>query len=184
MVLFLLVKDVFITVLSAFGSSFIVIVTLFVFPLELVADISTVPACLAVISPVALTVAIFSLPDFHVMFWSVALLGIIVVVSIVLFPTSRLSIFLFICMSVTSIVAGVAVGVAGVDVVIDLLGDEEDVLFLLDDEEGDDEGDELLFPEDEGVGVVLLLEDEEDDDVLLLLDDELDEYGQIPPLCK
>lgn len=86
-----------------------------------------------------LTVAILSSLDFHVILLSVALLGVIVAVIIFLFPTSRLSIFSFICIPVTATVDGTVVVVCVLedwdfDVLL-LLDDEElDVLLLLDDE--------------------------------------------------
>ena len=76
-----------------------------------------------------LTVAILSSLDFHVILLSVALLGVIVAVIILLFPTSRLSIFSFICIPVTTTVDGTVV-------VVCVLEDWDfDVLLLLDDEE-------------------------------------------------
>ena len=81
-ILFLLFVDVFIIALfSAFGDSFISIFIVLVFPLELVAVISTVPYFFAITSPVALTVAILSSLDYHVIFLSVASSGDIVAVN-------------------------------------------------------------------------------------------------------
>lgn len=72
-ILLLLVVDVFmIALFSTFCDSFIFIFIVLVFPLELVALISTVPYFFATTSPVMLTVAIFSSLDFHVIFLSVA----------------------------------------------------------------------------------------------------------------
>lgn len=106
----MIIVDVFtISLFSVFSSSFISIFIVLVFPLELLAVIFTVPDFFAVISPDVLTVAILSSLDFHVILLSVALLGVIVAVIIFLFPTSRLSIFSFICIPVTATVDGTVV---------------------------------------------------------------------------
>jgi hypothetical protein len=137
----LLFVDVFILALfSTFGSSFIFNFIVLVFPLELLAVISTIPDFFATTSPVVLTVATLSSLDFHVILLSVALSGVIVAVNILLFPTFILSIFSFICIPVTAIV-------------------------------------------DVSTIVIFVFRDEELD-VLLVLDDELDEYGQTPLVCK
>ena len=102
-----------------------------IFPLELVAVISTFPAFLAIISPVELIVAIFSSFDFHFTFLSVTFSGVIVTVSFLLSPSFILISFSFILIFVATIV----VGVLGFCLLFD---DEElDVLLLLDCELGE-----------------------------------------------
>ena len=82
------------------------------FPLDVFAVIVTVPDFFAIISPVELTVAMFSSLDCHVIFLSVVSLGVIVAVTVLLFPTSKSTMFSFICIPVAFIVFGTSVFVA------------------------------------------------------------------------
>lgn len=126
--LFCTFVDVFVIILFVFGVSFIFIFILLVFPLELATVISTIPGFFAISSPVVLIVAILSSLDFHVILLSVALSGVIVAVNILLFPTSSVSIFSFICIPVTATVVGFVVVVF----VFEFEFDELDELFLFD----------------------------------------------------
>lgn len=119
-----------ITVLSSFCSSMFTLIVL-VFPLELVAVISTVPLFFVKSNPVEVIEAISTLLDFHVTVLSVALSGFIVTVSVLLSPTLRFSKFSFICIPVTAIVDGTVVTVLVLEelVVLSLLCDDVDDAF-------------------------------------------------------
>lgn len=139
-ILFLIVDVIFvITSFLSFGSSFTFIFIVLVFPLDVLAVISTIPDFFVIISPVELIVAILSSLDFHVIFLSVALFGVIVTVNFLLSPTSILFILSFICIAVTLIVAVAVVVVVlfedELDALLDDFEDEELVLFLLLDDE-------------------------------------------------
>ena len=109
---------------------------MFDFPFDVVAVISTVPDFFAITSPVESIVAILSSLDFHVIFLSVALLGVIIAVNFSLSPTSIFSTFLSICISLTAILVGI-------DVVV-LVAEELEL-----EPEPELEPDVLLLPDDE-----------------------------------
>ena len=78
-----------ILLVASFFVSFTFIFIVLVFPLELAAVISAIPAFFAVISPVSVTATILSSLELQVRFLFVALLGVIVTVNTFVSPLSN-----------------------------------------------------------------------------------------------